>query len=137
MSRENVEAFRRGFAVFNRTFTGATNEYFELLDEEVEWVPITAFLDGATYRGKDGVRKWMDDLRRDWEIYELTWEEVRDLDDDRVLAIGSWHARGRRSGVELHLQQATWLVHYRNRKIIRLQTFTDRSEALEAVGLRE
>jgi ketosteroid isomerase-like protein len=138
MSRENVEEFRRGLKAFNRTVTdGDAEDFFESLDEEVEWVPITAFLDGATYRGKDGVREWMDELRRDWEIYELTWEEVRDLGDDRVLAIGRWHAQGRRSGVELRLQEAAWLVRYRNGKLLRLETFTDRNKALEAVGLSE
>jgi ketosteroid isomerase-like protein len=53
------------------------------------------------------------------------------------LALGTWHARGRRSGVELHLQQAAWLLHFRNRKLTRLQTFTDPNKALEAAGLPE
>jgi len=134
---DHAEIWRRSAEAFNRTFTEATDDYFEFLDEEVEWVPITSRLDGVTYRGRNAVRNWMADLRRDWEIYEVTWEELRDLDEDRLLAIGSWHARGRRSGVELHLQQAAWLHHFRNRKIIRMQTFTDRSAALEAAGLRE
>jgi len=79
----------------------------------------------------------MDELKRDWEIYKLALEEFRDLDDDRGLAIGSWHARGRRSGVELRLQEAAWLAQYRNGKLSRMQTFIDRDTALEAVGLRE
>jgi ketosteroid isomerase-like protein len=37
--------------------------------------------------------------------------------------------------VELHLQQAAWLLHFRNRKLTRLQTFTDPNKALEAAGL--
>ena len=101
---------------FNRAVNDGTDEYFEGLDEEIEFIPLTALLDGVTYRGKDRVRRWMDDLRRDWEIYEITIEEVRDLNEDHVLAIGSWHARGRRSGVELRLQQAAWLAHYRNER---------------------
>lgn len=136
MSQENVEVFKRGIEAFNRTFAEGANDFYETLDEGVEWVPITAFLDAATYRGHEGVRKWMEDLRRDWEVYEVTWEEVRDLGDDRVLALGSWHARGRRSGVELGFQEAAWLAQYRNWKLIRLQTFTDRNRALEAAGLR-
>jgi ketosteroid isomerase-like protein len=137
MSLENVEIAWRAVEAFNRTFAAGTDDFFELLDDDVEWVSITALLDGTAYRGRDAVRKWIDDLRRDWETYEVAWEEVRDLDDDRVLAIGSWNAVGRRSGVELHLQQAAWLVHFRNGKLIRLQTFSDRSDALEAVGLHE
>jgi ketosteroid isomerase-like protein len=137
MSEENVEIARRSVEAFNRTLAEGASDYYEFLDEEVEWVPITSFLDGATYRGRGKVRKWIDDLRRDWEIYEVTWDEVRDLGDDRVLALGTWHARGRRSGVELGFQQAAWLLHLRNRKLIRLQTFTDLNKALEAAGLRE
>jgi hypothetical protein len=63
MSGENVEVFRRSLEAFNRAFAEGANDYYEYLDEEVEWVPITAFLDGATHRGHEGVRKWMDDLR--------------------------------------------------------------------------
>jgi hypothetical protein len=70
-------------------------------------------------------------------MYEVTWEEVRDLGDDRVLALGTWHAQGRRSGVELGFQNAAWLVQFHNRKLIRLQTFTDRNKALETAGLSE
>ena len=137
MSQESLDAFRRDFEAFNRSFTDGTDDFFELLDRGVEWIPITALLDGTIYRGPAEVRKWMDDLRRDWEIYEVTWEEIRDLDEDRVLAIGNWHARGRRSGVELHLQRAAWLADYRNRRLVRLETFSDPSKALEAMGLRE
>ena len=137
MSQENVEVFRRGLKAFSRAVTDGAEDFFETLDEEVEWVPITAFLDGATYRGKDGVREWMDELRRDSESYEAAWEEVRDLGDDRVLAIGRWHAQRRRSGVELRLQGAAWLAQYRNGKLLRLQTFIDRNKALEALGLSE
>jgi ketosteroid isomerase-like protein len=137
MSQENVAVAWQAVEAFNRTLSEGTDDYFEFLDEEVEWLPFTALLDGAAYRGRDGVRKWMDDFRQDWEVYEVTWEEVRGLDDDRVLASGSWHAQGRRSGVELHFQQATWLLHFRNGKVTRLQAFTDRKKAIDAAGLRE
>jgi ketosteroid isomerase-like protein len=137
MSHENVETARRMADAFNRTVTQADDDFFGFLHDEVEWAGITALLDGRTYHGPDEVRNWVTDLKRDWETYEIVWDDVRDLDGDRVLAIGSWHARGRRSGVDLHLQQAAWIVHVRGRKLIRLQTFTDRSAALEALGLRE
>jgi hypothetical protein len=35
------------------------------------------------------------------------------------------------------IPQAAWLVQYRKGKVVRLQTFTDRKEALEAAGLSE
>jgi ketosteroid isomerase-like protein len=74
-------------------------------------------------------------MKRHWELYEAKWEEVRDLGDGRVLAFGTWHARGRRGGVQLSFQQAAWLIDFRDGKLVRFQTFTDRRKALEAVGL--
>jgi hypothetical protein len=63
MSLENVEIAWRAVEAFNRTFAAGTEDFFELLDDDVEWVPITALLDGTAYRGRDAVRKWIDDLR--------------------------------------------------------------------------
>ena len=39
MSEENVEAARRGFEAFNRTFTEGTPDLYEMPDPEVQWVP--------------------------------------------------------------------------------------------------
>jgi ketosteroid isomerase-like protein len=53
---------------------------------------------------------------------------------ERLLVFGHWIARGRESGVELDVR-ASWVVDVRDGKIIRWQTYTDRDEALAAVGL--
>lgn len=137
MSQEDVEAARRATEAFNRTFAGGTDDFYEFLDPEIEWAPITVFLDGATYRGLDRVRQWVDDLRRDWETYEAIWDEVRDIGGGRVLAFGSWRARGRRSGLETGFQHAAWLIQLRDGKELRMQTFIDRNKALEAAELQE
>jgi ketosteroid isomerase-like protein len=134
---EIVEVARRSFAAFNRSAAEGTDDYYGFLDAEVEWIPITALLDGRTYRGPEGVRRWLVDVKRHWALYEARWDEVRDLGDGRVLAFGTWHARGRRGGVQLSFEQAAWLIDLRGGKLIRFQTFTDRRKALEAAGLRE
>ncbi len=131
-----MEAARALHPAFNRAFEHSTSELYELLDPQAEWIPITAVLEGNSYQGHDGVRQWIEEMRRDWEVFETRPEEFRDLGDDRVLILGTWRARGRSSGVELDFQQAAWLVQCRGGKVIRLQTFTDRERALEAAGLR-
>jgi ketosteroid isomerase-like protein len=83
------------------------------------------------------VRQWIEELKRDWAAFETRPEEFRDLGDDRVLALGSWRARGRGGEVLLDIPQAAWLLHYRKGKVVRMQTFTERTKALEAAGLRE
>jgi ketosteroid isomerase-like protein len=140
MSQENVEIVRRAFDAFNRTYAaGATDlsELLDFLDPDVEWVPIMAVLEGITYQGYEGMRQWIEDVKRDWADFEPRPEHFLDLGDDRVLVLGSWHARGRGGDVPLDIPQGAWLIQIRNGKIVRLQTFTERKKALEAAGLRE
>jgi uncharacterized protein len=132
MSQENLELVERLFHTFNsRDMAG----FLDLLDQDVEWVPILGLLEGRVYRGHEDVQRWVEDLAPDWELFEVYYEELRDL-GDRVLIFGRWHARGRASGVESE-QPATWLLEIKGGKVVRLQTFTDRAEALEAVGLQD
>jgi len=137
VSEESMDVARRMHPAFNHTFTQGGSELFDLLDADVEWIPITAVLDGTSYRGEDEVRGWIEDIKREWEIFEIWPREFRDLGDGRVLILGTWRARGRSSGVELDSQPATWLVHIGRGKIIRMQTFTDRAKAFEAAGIAE
>jgi ketosteroid isomerase-like protein len=138
MSEETVEIAREMFAAAARAINrGEFENLGGLLDPEVEWIPINAALEGGWYRGHSGVRQWIEDMNRDWDYFEARPEEFRDLGDDRLLALGTWRARGRSSGVELDSQPAAWLIQLRNGKTVRMQTFTDRSQALEAAGLSE
>jgi ketosteroid isomerase-like protein len=131
MSHENVEIPRRLIDAYNRQDIPV---FIELLDPHVEWIPIMAALEGRVYRGHDGVRRWLDDLVQDWEYFEAYVEEFHDL-GDRVLIFGRWRARGRASGVVLENQPATWIYEVKDGKVVRMRTFTDRGEALEAAGL--
>jgi len=135
MSEENVELARRTFEAFNRTYTEGTDDLYALLDPDVEWIPATAILEGRSYHGHEGVRRWIEDMKGDWEAFEPRPEDFRDLGDDRVLAMGSWHARGRGGNVPLDFPQAAWLARYRDGRLVRMQTFTERKKALEAAGL--
>ncbi len=138
MSQENVEVARRAFRGFNRTFSEDTRDLYDVLDPDVEFIPITTILEGGTgYRGEQGVRRWMKEMRRDWTAYELKPEQFRDLEGDRVLILGSWRAQGMRGEVPLEVPQAAWLVHVSGNRVSRVQAFTDRRKALEAAGLRE
>jgi ketosteroid isomerase-like protein len=137
MSEETVEFARRAFEAFNRTYAEGTPDLYELLDPEVEWVPMSALLEGTRHHGHDGVREWVEEMKWDWATFETRPERFLDLGDDRVLALGRWRARGRGGDVLLDIPQAAWLVQYRKGKLLRLQTFTDQKKALEAAGLSE
>lgn len=131
MSQENVETARRIAEKFNAR---DNDGLLELLDPDVEWVPIMAALEGRVYRGHEGVLRWLDDLESDWDEFQTRPDEFHDL-GDRVLALGSWYARGRASGIEFENQPASWLWQFKAGRAIRLRTYTDRAEALEAAGI--
>jgi ketosteroid isomerase-like protein len=133
MSEETLEIPRRLIDAYNR---GDIPSFLELLDPDVEWIPIMAALEGRVYRGREDVRRWLEDIARDWEYFEPCYEEYRDL-GDQVLILGRWRARGRASGVELENQPATWLYEIKGGRAVRMRTFTDRTEAFEAAGLSE
>jgi ketosteroid isomerase-like protein len=133
MSQENLEVPRRLIDAYSR---GDIPAFLELLDPDVEWIPIMATLEGRVYRGPDGVRQWLGELTRDWEYFQPLYEQYRDI-GDRVLIFGRWRARGRVSGVELENQPAAWLYEIKKGKVLRMRTYTDRAEALEAAGLSE
>jgi hypothetical protein len=42
MSQENVEIARRLSEAFNRAYADGTPDLYELLDPDIEWVPIKA-----------------------------------------------------------------------------------------------
>jgi uncharacterized protein len=129
MSQENLEIVRRAFEAFNRRDMTA---FLDLLDPDVEWVPILAVLEGRVYRGHKDVQRWVEDLDPDWEFFEVYHEELRDL-GDRVLIFGHWRARGRASGVESE-QPGIWLYEMKGGKVVRMRTFTDRGEGLKAAS---
>jgi uncharacterized protein len=133
VTRDNIALVREMSDVFNRRDIGAL---LALLDPDVEWIPIMAMLEGRVYRGHDGVCEWIEHLSTDWELFETHQEQFREI-GDRVLILGHWRARARASGVELEGQPASWLVDIRDGKIVRLQTFTDRQEALAAATHEE
>jgi ketosteroid isomerase-like protein len=134
MSQENVEVVRDYFAVTNAGDFAAAMTYYT---DDIELVvPAYVFLDSGTFKGKDAVGQWFGDWFRGFQRgYQFELEEVRDLDGG-VLVTARHGGHGRTSGAEVQARIA-YLFGFRDGKIARLEIFSDRSEALEAVGLSE
>ncbi len=131
MSQENVEIVRRAYEDFNRT--GQLDR--ELLDPDCEFDPSGVLPDVGVLKGADALR----DLLRQWsEAYEdfrIEAERVIDAGNDRVVAFV--RDGGRLKGGEEISNQFTHVWNLRSGKAVRWSTYTDRAEALEAVGLSE
>jgi ketosteroid isomerase-like protein len=133
MSQENVELAHRGLDALNR---GGVDAVIDLCDPEVEWIAIPGFLpDAEDFHGHAGVRAWFEKVGE--ALGELHWEaEEITGDGDRLLVALKLRTTGRASGIEgeFRIFQA-WTI--RGGKLVRLESYLSREEALEATGLPE
>jgi hypothetical protein len=131
MAEEDVEVLRRALEAFNE---GKTARVLELMDPDVELVPVRAVFEGTSYRGHEGFKRFVADMVEDWENFHPSWDRFRDLGDGRVLVIGRVQARGRASGMEFETPGA-WVSRVRDGKIVHVRFYADEATALEELGL--
>jgi ketosteroid isomerase-like protein len=131
MSQENIDAVRRGYD----SWRDRRSLDFDLLDLNIEWRTADLLDGGVVLHGHEGVRNW---FRQMDQIWDDMWWDVERLGDagDQVVAITRAHARGRDSGAMTELVIGTvWTI--RDGKAVRVETYMDPADALEAVGLSE
>jgi ketosteroid isomerase-like protein len=86
--------------------------------------------------GRVAVRRYVQDWLDTFDDSSVVVEELRDVGDDRVLAIHRAKARAKLSGVEIDLRYAV-VYTLRAGRVVRAREYLSVDEALEAVGLRE
>ena len=92
-------------------------------------------MDAGEYRGRAGIERWLEDWGSAWSEFNMEPEEFIDA-GERVVVIIRMRAEGRGSGVKVERQDA--LIHeIRDGKVVRLDYYNNREQALEAVGLAE
>jgi ketosteroid isomerase-like protein len=123
MSQENVEIVRRFLVV-------DLDEALIYADPGIVWNPV----EELSAQGHDAVRASTERWKSEWDDYELIPEEFADV-GDRVVATVRFRARGRGSGIEVDGRLYD-VFTLRDGRIVRMDQFTEQSEALEAVGLR-
>jgi ketosteroid isomerase-like protein len=131
MSEENVEVVRRCYELLTaRDFSALV----ELVDPDVVIDLSRNVFNPARYRGRDGVRRWVEGVDEIWEDFHLEPEELIDAGDS-VFAGARISGKGRGSGVEAEMQIfAIWTL--RESKVSHVTGgYRDRAEALEAAGL--
>ena len=134
MSQENVELAWQMARAWN---DGGIDALLEYLDPDVEWHPAAESLEAGTYRRHDGVRDYVGRLGEVFEEVQIEPLEVIEVDEERVIQVSRWVAGGTKSGMEIDAEWASLITVGPNKKVVRFETFTDKAQALEAVGLRE
>ena len=128
MSKENVDVVRAMFEEYAREGIGGGIGF---LDPEIVWNAA----DEAPQSGIDAARAYMERWELEWDDLSTVPEELIDA-GDRVFVAVRFSGRGRASGIEV--DALVYEVYtLRAGKVVRMDEFTERSQALEAAGLRE
>jgi ketosteroid isomerase-like protein len=146
MSHENVELVKQFIAP-------AGTDYRVLFGDDVVWSTAKAAgepfvapdLQGAfitwgqrqaEFTGLDGLREAFLDWIAPWTTYHDQIEEVFAVGDDRVVVLGREHGYRRDTEAEVEAESAG-VYFLRDGKIVRIEYYAKRAEALESVGLAE
>jgi ketosteroid isomerase-like protein len=135
MSEENVEIVRQ---VFVARSGGDQEAGLDAVDPMAEWdmSGVTGWAEKQVYRGADEVLPFLQEWANAWRGWHYAVEEVGDAGEEQVfVAIHAW-ATGAESGVRVD-QRRYFAVDLDRGLIVRIRMFSDREDALKAVGLEE
>jgi ketosteroid isomerase-like protein len=79
---------------------------------------------------------WREFLKA-WEGFRVRADEFRELDEERVVVLGTFSGRGKGSGVDVGQVQmrGVMVFHIRDRRVTRLVTYFNRERGLAELGL--
>ena len=120
MATRNVDTFLRAADATNR---GDADALLAVTHPEAVAEPIRAATEGA-YVGQDGFLRFLADTEATFEYFRADYPDVRELDDGRVLAIGTTSVRGRGSGLATSVPSAV-VTEYRDGLLWRFKDYGD------------
>ena len=130
MSEENLELVRR---IYEAAASRDGAAVLSLYDEEVELDASSLGMYSEVFRGHDGLRKLFGDWHEAWGEIEYSYEELIDVDEERVISVVTRHARGKASGVDVqHPFALLWTL--RDGRVVRVTWYLSLEEALEAAA---
>jgi hypothetical protein len=129
LSEGDIAVVRRWYRAFDDDA-----QLVELTHPELEWAPVEE--NHTVHRGLDGARSVIAGWTASWSEYRGKIEEVIDVGERGLIVVLHVTARGAASGVGVDLRS---YQHFQVRegKVAYVYEYSDRQEALKAVGLEE
>ena len=121
---------RRAFERWNR---GDYSVHEHEVDPNIEIVSAFGGIEERTYRGHDGLRRWVQDVTEAFDEWTLHIHEIEHLAPDRALVVGAVHFRGRGSGLTVDLPCA-WLMEHDEGRLRRFEAFPNRVDEARAAA---
>ena len=139
MSQENVEIVRTVYEIgdpFAGTAIQVDRAFRDYLDAQFEFRLPSDYPEGEpVFRGREGFADMIAMLGDTWGKWRFERERFVDAGDHVVVFVRIL-AEGGASGVPIE-QESTHVWTIRDGRATSMRVYRDRSEALEAVGLRE
>ena len=133
MSEENVEIVERQFKAWN---AGAFDEWAATWARDVEVFAPEGWPEGGVFRGLNAWRRQAERLRDTWAEARVAIDEIRPVEDDRVVARIRYITKGADTGLPFETPMAA-VFFMRDGKIKQGRYFWKIDDALEAAGLSE
>jgi ketosteroid isomerase-like protein len=132
MSHENVEIIRRGFEAWEQGDLGAN---LRLVHEDVVCCRVAPLIDPRTYHGLEGYVAFASEWMEPYEDLRMQPNEYIDARDKVVVEVAQ---EGHLVGSDQPMKGMFWfLMTVHDGKLIRFEIYGERTQALEAAGLKE
>jgi len=103
------------------------------VDPEIEMI-VVGGPEPVRWIGRESVRAQNKSFSSVWGDYRVEAEQVRELDDERMLVLTRYSGRAKTSGLEVRTEGAH-VLHVRDGKVTRYVRYWDRDRALADLGL--
>jgi ketosteroid isomerase-like protein len=139
MSNESAESVEVVREVIVASRSGDLEAHIDAVvarcDPRVEFRSVLTAVEGATYLGHDGIRRYFSDLADSWQEWQNEPEEIVEVGPDTVLANVQFRGTGRSSGVAVVWHSALVFV-LSDGKLLQIHSYASREAALEGLRLR-
>ena len=134
---KNVEILRNGYELWNESKAGPDGVayWMDLMsDEDLTWRSLAGGAAGMKFtrngHSKPEVRRYFEELVRNWEMQSFTAQEFV-AQGDRVVMLGNCAWKNRRTGKTLSTPKAD-VIRFREGKIVDFLEFYDTAAAIAA-----
>ena len=125
-----VEIFQAAVDALNRT---DETELGRLIDPEITFVPLRAAVTGP-FIGHKGLEDFIAENAERFEVFRAEFDELRPLDDGRLLAIGYIRMRGHGDKVDTRYRTAG-IAAFRGDRLSSWHDYGNVDAAMAAAGL--
>jgi ketosteroid isomerase-like protein len=126
---DREETVRRAFEAFAARDLPALTE---LVAPDFELRPLVSVWQ-RSYRGLDGLEEWFGEVNRTWAEFDMQEDEIRAIDDERMLIKAHWRGCAVAGGNEVGGPSAA-LITFRDDKVVLADFFLNEEAALSALG---